>query len=106
RRLRPLGEVADEVVHRVTGLRKAVPRKRAPPLGVVLERKCDARRRLGEDLVQKVEVIGVDVQLESVPPVLLQPRPRDRASSFDPQADLPFVLASLVLEQSPRYDAE
>ena len=39
----------------------------------------------------------LDVVLEPVPAVLLQPGPRDRAPTFDPEADLPFILATLVL---------
>jgi hypothetical protein len=54
RRLGRIGELAHQVVHRLTRLREAVSRQRCPPLGVVLEREGDARRRLAEHLVEQM----------------------------------------------------
>jgi hypothetical protein len=93
-------------VHRLARLRETVPRERRPPLGVVLVRERDARGRLGEDLVKQVQVLRMDIVLESVAAVLLQPRPRDDAPILDPKADLPLLLPALVLTQAPRDIAD
>jgi hypothetical protein len=65
------------------------------------ERESDARVRLGQDLLEQVLVLGMDVQLEPVAAVLLQPRPRDDATVLGPEADAPFRLATLVLAKPP-----
>ena len=105
RRLRPHRQIAHQVVHRVARMRETVPRKRCSLLGVVLERECDARCRLRQDLVEQVQVVRMDVvvELEAGP---LQPRPGDDAPILGPEADLPLSLASLVLAQAPRDVAD
>src|SRR4051812_45464899 len=47
-----------------------------------------------------MQVVRMDVVLE-LAAVLLEPRPRDHASVFDPDADLPLVLATFMLPQPP-----
>ena len=89
-------------MHRLARLREAVAGERLPPLGIVLEREGGARRGLGENLLQQVEVVRMDVVLEPVQAVLLQPGPRHGPPAIDPEADLPFVLATLVLAEAPR----
>ena len=51
-------------------------------------------------------MLRVDVVLETVAAVLLQPRPRDYAAVLDPEPDLPLALAALVLAQAPRDVAD
>lgn len=102
RRLGLLGKVTHQVVQRAARLRESVSRERCAPLGVVLVRERGTRRRFGQDLVEQVQVLRMDVVLEPGAAILLQPRPGDDTTLLDPEADLPLVLAALVLAQSPR----
>ena len=98
--LRRILEVTHVVVDRPSGLREAVTCDGRARLVVVLDHDRHIRVRLVEDLVEQVRVLGMNVQLEDAA-VALQPRPRDDAVAVAPEADLPLVLAALVLPQAP-----
>jgi hypothetical protein len=61
----------------------------------------DARRRLGKDLVEQLQMLRMHVVFEPVAAILLQPRPGDDTAVRDPKPDLPLRLATLVLAQPP-----
>ena len=48
-----------------------------------------------------MSVVPVDIVIEPVATVLLQPRPGDDASVLDPVPDLPLTLPALMLTESP-----
>jgi hypothetical protein len=89
-------------VQRLAWLGEPVARERSPLLSVVFEGERDTRSRLGEDLVEQVQVFGMDVVQQLVAAILLQPRPGDDPAILDPETDLPLGLAALVLAQAPR----
>ena len=81
-------------------------RERCPPPVVVLVRERAAGCRFREDLIKQMQVLRMNVVLEPVAAVLLQPRPSDDAPILDPETNLPLRLPAFVLTQPPRDVAD
>jgi hypothetical protein len=95
-----LGEVAHPEVQPGVWMHEPVSRERCAPFGVVSNAR-DARGWLGEYLVKQVQVLWMDVVVKPAATVRLQPRPGDDSAVLDPEADLPLVLAALMLARTP-----